>query len=221
MVSGGSYAGRAQNRTASALYVFFPVFAEQLGSATSESDAVLGFVALRDAIVTMATDFEDSRFWLNVVDLFKEIIAVSISRSQHAPKPTMLANQEYESVGVLWDLGTSNQRGIHLKDSIKRQVLSLGHFLQGRGYIPLKHIMPGVGKFLFRFWADVASTQGFSLNNPALFRQELAELPQTLDTQAVLQLITHACRAVGVRLSPELGNLFKQASLDEELLAAS
>lgn len=197
--------------------LFVPAFSELLGSSLTEENAVAHLDTWKESVIARQRELEDVAFWLNIVNIFKEMITVSINRSPQAAKPQLLNNPEYKNLEVLWFLAASNQRGISLKESMTRQVRPLEYLLTYRSHVPIRHIMPGIGNFIHRFWVEVATTQGFNLSHPALIKQELSSMPHNHNVKSVIYMVTNVCRAVGVlHFPPDLQAVFDQALAEEE-----
>jgi len=71
-------------------------------------------------------------------------------------------------------------------------------------------MLPGVGRFVHRFWLDVANTRGFALNSPQLFRKDLLAISPRQGVKTGVKVLRSASRAVGISLPEDILTRFRQ-----------
>jgi len=76
-------------------------------------------------------------------------------------------------------------------------------------------MLPGVGKFVHRFWLDVANTRGFALNSPQLFRKECLAISPRQGAKTGVRVLRSASRAVGISLPEDILMRFRQVEESE------
>jgi hypothetical protein len=188
------------------LYLIFgPAFSDLLGADLSEDEMKERLTAWYHAVSMRREAFEDPEFWDKVVQIFKGLSSVWAGKSLR--EENLNIPEDEPVLKVLWHLVASSQPKTKLVDSLQMQVVALDFLIKSSLG---KHMLPGAGRFVHRFWLDVANTRGFALNSPQLFRKDLLAISPRQGVKTGVKVLRSASRAVGISLPEDILTRFRQ-----------
>lgn len=109
---------------------------------------------------------------------------------------------------MLWYLMSSIRSRTRLVDSLSKQATAVLAFAEypGKG----QDLFPGIARFIYRYWTNIATTRGFALNNPRLFRSELARINPGHGSKAIFAILMSASNAIGASFPTKVAEKLRE-----------
>lgn len=192
--------------------VLGPALTDLLGADLSEDEVERRLVTWKRALCMQREAFDDPDFWEQVAQFLEKLEAAWIGKP--LPEEELDILEEEPLLKVLWDLACSSHQDTRLVDSLRMQVIAVEFLARPAGFSE-KHMLPGTGRFVHRFWLNVADTRGFALNSPQLFRTELLGISPRQGVKTAVEVLRSASRAIGVSLPERILTRFKQVEKSE------
>jgi tetratricopeptide (TPR) repeat protein len=189
------------------LYIVFgPAFTDLLSADPSKVEWLKRLEMWEGAVSTHRKEFTNPDFWDEVVQFFRRL--VTVETGQTLREEDMDIPEGKVVLKALLYLVASSQQSTRLVDSLQMQVMALDFLAR---YASLaNHMLPGVGRFIHRFWVNIANTRGFALNSPQLFRGELLTISPEQGANTSVKVLLSASWAVGISLPKEILTRFRQ-----------
>jgi len=187
-------------------WVLGPAFSDLLGSEVPEDEARGRLKAWEHALSMNQEVLEEPEFWEQVIQFLQKLWSVWVGES---PLEEDLRIPGEPLLEVFWHLVRSSQGQTSLLESLQIQLSVINVLLVPSGMG--KYVLPGVGSFVHRYWLNIATTRGFALNSPHLFREDLFRISPRKGAKTAVQVLRSASRAVGASLPDEILEKFQQA----------
>lgn len=184
-----------------------PALTDLLGADLSEDEVEHRLVTWKRALCMQREAFDDPDFWEQVAQFLEKLEAAWIGKP--LPEEELDILEEDPILKVLWYLACSSHQDTKLVDSVRMQVIAVEFLARPTGFSE-KHMLPGTGRFVHRFWLNIANTRGFALNSPQLFRKELLGISPRQGVKTAVKVLRSASRAIGVSLPEDIVTTFGQ-----------
>lgn len=185
-----------------------PVYAEMLGSDLSQDELENRLADLENALVACKDELEDWAFWNRVIHYLRTLMLTYLGKTT-VVKTSDIPDDD-NLLKAFWYLVFSNAEDTSLRDSFIAQVNAVDFLIRSQGLE--RHILPGIGKFVFRFWSKMAEMRGFALASPQLFREELRGISPAGGARTAARVLMTASRSISVSLPKEILARFQEAA---------
>jgi len=186
--------------------VLAAAFADWLADGLSKEEVDARLAEWEKAMSANREAFEDPNCWDKVVPFLKTLSSVWGGAS--VPEGDIEIPEDSSCLQILWYLVGSMQPETRLVDSLRMQVMALEYLVR----IPDlgRHMLPGGGKFIHRFWLDAVNRRSFAVRSPRLFREELFGISPSQGAKTGVRVLRSASRALGVTLPENIATAFSQ-----------
>lgn len=187
----------------------FPLFSELLGSQSAYEDIEATVEQWVQALQIEDNQLERQEFAMQSLELMKQLLFISRDVKNKHEKPILLSNPEFGEWDAFWRLVSSSYEKSKTGDIFTNHLYALVYILKFKNELPYKSMLPGISRFILMDWIQIAHTRGFSLRQPVLFRQQLAQLLPHPNWKTGIQVLEFACMPLGVVLPKEISEMFK------------
>lgn len=177
------------------LYLVFVPGLSQIISTNFNGEEILSKMDLWDIeIYEHRSDFQFTNEWLKAIKYFRELILFW--------KRDIQINQFFEIFGdrttfeIFRYLLSSDKPKTNLKEAYQNQVSAIIALPQ---YGPFaKYMLPGIGRFIHRYWLGVAKNRRFALHHPQQFLDDLQATSPNFGGATISRVLKSAGQALGV-----------------------
>ncbi len=176
--------------------IFSPIMSNFMGIELSTTEMLTKLALWESEIIKHKTDFLYTDEWLKVIRFFGDLI-LYWKESQHIDNNFEIFDDR-TTFEIFRYLLSSDKPKINLKEAYQNQVSAIitipqyGHFA--------KLILPGIGRFVHRYWLVVAQTRRFALRNPQQFLDDLRAISPNLGGATIAQVLKSAAQALGINI---------------------
>jgi hypothetical protein len=189
-----------QNAETRFLYVIFaPLFSELLASDLNTAQIISKLTQWERVVIDQKLNLSLSNEWLKVIRYFGDLI---FYWKEGRPVDTSFKVFEDSTTFEIYrHLLMSDQQKINLRDAFRYQVSAIisipqyGHFA--------KHMLPGIGRFVHRYWSEVAQHRRFALSHPELFVDELKVISPDRGGATLELVLKSAGQAIKISIPEE------------------
>jgi len=182
--------------------LFAPVFSHLISRDWSTEEIRSRLSTWKSLVIQHKKDLIYSDEWLNVLNYFGDLI--------HYWKEDIPIDEEYGVFGektiftIFRYILSSDKSKVSLKEAYQNQlsgVISLAQFGQS-----VKHTLPGIGRFIHRYWFDIARNRRFAIKNPQEFIDDLMAINPYLGGVTLEGVLKRASQALGLSVPSDALN---------------
>ena len=194
-------------------FIFGPLLTNLIGTNKKASEISTELRKWEEKILKFQSDLLYVDEWLMVIRYFDDLI--------HFWKDGKEINQDFEvfdfkSIFELFIfLLNSSRPNTKLKDSFHYQgrvVVSLLNYDRFARYLII-----GIGRFIHKFWLNIALTRRFALKNPQILLENLRSISPNQGGVTIANVMTEVSYALGVKLSIDTKEKLGQVKAISEL----
>jgi hypothetical protein len=138
--------------------------------------------------------------WTKLIDYLKDLVLFWKGDGDVGNEPAFLKDTSFfEVIKMLLD---SEMPKVELNNAYILQVRVAISLLNFGSYA--KHLFPWIGRFVHRYWLNIAQTRRFALHHPSLFLDELMSISPLDGAETIYEVLISAGRAVGVNLPDDV-----------------
>ena len=182
------------------LYILFaPLFSELIASGWSTEEIVSKLTQWEHAIIGYEKNLSLPNEWVEVVSYLKDLIY--FWKEDRPINTNFKFFEDSTTFEIFRYLLMSDQQKTNLNDAFRYQVSAIisipqyGHFAE--------HMLPGIGRFIHRFWSEVALHRRFLLSGPQLFVTDLKVISPNRGGATIELVLKSAGMALKTIIPPE------------------
>lgn len=187
--------------------LFGPLFVALSENDISEPDANETFGCLEESLKVYRKELLDIEYWQRMLQVVRLAYSTKTGRVKIQEEINRLSNEEVYLKLLLY-LGLSRQEDAFLADCVQAQALVFQFLFTAKH----EKMLSGVILYIFKFWKRISNEQGFSLRNPAIFREEVGRLSSQPNIVNGARVLLLAADAVSVRLHGETKKILLDAT---------
>lgn len=179
------------------LYVVFCPLLSHFMSTEFNTGEILTKLALwEQEIINRESDFLYTNEWLKVIKYFGNLIRYW--KEGYPTDDDFEVFNDKSTFEIYRHLFSSDQSKIKLKEAYQNQVSSIISLPQYGTFA--KHMLPGLGKFIHRYWLNIAKTRRFALRYPQQFLEDMQSTSPNLSGDTLAHVLKSAGHAIGVSI---------------------
>jgi hypothetical protein len=179
--------------------VFIPLLSQFIGTYFYIEKILNKLVLWEKEISEHRSDFLYTNEWLKVIKYFRDLILYWKQDSQIDQNFEIF--EDRTTFEIFRYLLSSDKPKTNLKEAYQNQVSAIitisqyGHFA--------KHMLPGIGRFIHRYWLGVAKNRRFALRYPQQFLDDLQATSPNLGGATLSRVLKSAGQALGLNISSD------------------
>ncbi len=180
--------------------IFVPLFAKLIGSNLSTTEMLGELDKWNNEVVALKSELVLFEHWTELIQYLKDLILFWKREGDVDGVPELVKDTSFFK--VLKILLDSEMPKVGLNDAYILQIrvaISLPDF---GSYA--KYLLPGIGRFVHRYWLIIAQTRRFALHHPSLFLDELMSISPYDGANTLYEVLMKAGMAIGINLPDDV-----------------
>jgi len=176
--------------------VFSPLLSHFMGSVMNTTEILSKLALWEKEIAEHESEFLYTNEWLKAIKYYGDLILYWKEGRQIDHNFEIF--EDKTTFEIFRYLLSSDQPKIKLKEAYQNQVRAIISLPQ---YGPFaKHMLPGIGRFIHRYWLVVAQTRRFAMRYPQQFLDDLQATSPNLGGATLAHVLKSAGQAIGVNI---------------------
>jgi len=189
------------------LYVIFgPLFSHLIGTDWKTIEIISKLALWEREIIEHKTDLLFTCEWLKVIKYFGDLIFYWKEGRQIDPNFKVF--EDRTTFDIFRYLLSSDQPKVNLKEAFQNQVSAIISISQYGHYA--KHMLPGIGRFVYRYWLGIAQNRRFALRYPQQFLDDLEVTSPNLGGATLERVLKNSAQAIGVDIPDDVRKKLNQ-----------
>jgi tetratricopeptide (TPR) repeat protein len=176
--------------------VFSPLLSYMLGANLNKTEISARLALWEKAIVEEAPGLLYMDEWSKAIQLIDDL--VQFWKEGEDIDPDLEVFGDKTILELFWYLLSSAGSNIKLKEAFSYQVSAIITLPQYGQFA--RYMLPGIGKFIHRYWLAIAQTRRFALRNPQQFLDNLLSTSPNQGGATLAHVLKSAGQALGVNI---------------------
>lgn len=186
--------------------VFSPLLSHFIGTNLNTTEMLSKLALWEREITEHETDFLYTNEWLKVIKYFRDLILYW--KEDRQIDHNFEVFEDRSTFEIFWYLLSSDKPKINLKEAYQNQVSAIITMPQYGKFA--KHMLPGIGRFIHRYWLVVAQRRRFALRYPQQFLDDLQATSPNLGGATLAYVLKSAGQAIGVNIPSDVREKLNQ-----------